>query len=141
MERLGGYTRSIVYGLMFGILPEGAADAALMSGYVTTFQSKCIKQAVAIGLLSCLYQNYVDVIKVVGVTQFSYLFSYVLKISGVPETKANTLGHLLRMTGRYGHHLMRLDGLAMIILGMLAGQLGHYIEKSIVQTLHHSTHP
>jgi hypothetical protein len=141
MESLRAYARPIVYGLMFGILPEGAADAALMVGRVSTLQSKCIKQVVAIGLLSCLYQNHYDVIKVVGITQFSYLFSHVLKTSGVPETQANTVGHLLRMIGRYGNHLMRLDGLAMILLGMLAGQLGHYIEKSIVKRIEHSHQP
>ena len=138
MDNLCSYARPVIYGLMFGILPEGAADVALLSGRLTTFQSKCIKQAVAIGLLSFLYQNHYDVIKVVGITQFSYLFSHVLKVAGVPEPEANTLGHLLRMIGRYGNHLMRLDGLAMILLGMMAGQLGHYLEKSIVRCFEHS---
>jgi hypothetical protein len=137
MDNLRAYTRPIIYGLMFGILPEGAADAALRSGYVTTMQSKCIKQVVAIALLTCLYQNRYDVIKVVGITQFSYLFSYALKMSGVREAQADALGSFLRTVARYGEDLTRIEGLSMILLGMLAGKLGHYLEKSIFRRFEH----
>ena len=141
MESFRDYTRPIVYGLMFGILPEGAADVALMSGRVTAFQSKCIKQLVAIGLLSFLYQNHYNVIKMVGITQFSYLLSHVLKASGVPDIPANIVGYLLRMIARYGNELVRVDSFSMILVGMLAGKLGHYIEKSIVRRFEHSHQP